>query len=243
MKDKPSWGRFAGPFKEFGAAVGLLYVAHRLLSALSPRFALHYFEIMAQPITGKPLLASGLARNLSFRELHSGDPEITLMPAREDIKADRFRSGARCLAAYRKHQLLGYMWLAFERYREDEARFTFELAAPKESAFDFDFYVFPEHRMGIGFMAIWHGGNAFLHERGVRWSFSRVTRFNTASRRAHLRLGGQVVGSVWVLQLGVLEVTFATVAPFVALTWRRTQRVTLNLVLPNAPIQNLPKSV
>ena len=68
MKNRTFWGRVAGPFKEFGAFAGSLYVVHRLLQALPLRCALQYFELMAQPISVKPLLPAGLAKNLSFRE-------------------------------------------------------------------------------------------------------------------------------------------------------------------------------
>jgi hypothetical protein len=62
---------------------------------------------MVQPITGKPMLPGNLAKNLRFAEIVEGDPAVATMPAREDIKASRFRQGARCLGAYRNDELLG----------------------------------------------------------------------------------------------------------------------------------------
>ena len=32
---------------------------------------------------------------------------------------------------------------------------------PDRSVFDFDLYVMPEHRLGLGFMAVWHGANHY----------------------------------------------------------------------------------
>jgi hypothetical protein len=222
-------GRLVGPFKEFGLAVGALYIVDRLLRLLSPRLGLFVYELMVQPITDKALLPSRLARNLSFVEIGPEHPDIARMPARPEIKAARFAQGSRCLGAYRKGELIGYVWFCFGRYAEDEVRCTYELADPERSVFDFDFYVLPEHRMGLAFTSIWHGANAYLHERGVRYTFSRMTRFNLASRRSHLRLGAKATARAMTLQLWNVELMLATCAPFVAMTWKPAQRTPLRL--------------
>lgn len=201
--------------------VGLLYVVDRLLRAVSSRMGLQVYELMVQPIPDKPLLPAGLTKNLSFVAIGPDHPDLALMPARADIKVQRFEQGAQCLGVYRRGTLIGYIWFCFQCYEEDLARCTYELAAPAESVFDFDLYVLPEHRMGIGFMAIWHGANQFLRERGVRYTFSRVTRFNLLSRRSHARLGGLCIGRTLFLKLGEVELMLADVSPYAALTWGR----------------------
>jgi len=221
--------RVLGPFKEFGLLAGSLYVLNRLLRALSPRVGLLVYELMVQPITSKPLLPANLTKNLRFEEIGCGHPDIKRMPAREDIKASRFDQGARCLGAYRKDKLIGYIWFAFGCYEEDEVRCSYELAQPAQSVFDFDLYVLPEHRMGIAFMAIWYGANEYLHRRGVRYTFSRLTRFNVASRRSHAHLGWRCVGQVVFLQAWAVELMLATMSPYVALTWTSAQRTRLRL--------------
>lgn len=221
--------RVLGPFKEFGFWAGALYAADRALRSLSPRLGLYVYELMVQPISGKPLLPPNLAKNLHFAEISRGDPAVALMPAREEIKAQRFDQGARCLGVYRKDKLIGYLWMSFGRYEEDEVRCTYELTAAGQSVFDFDLYVLPEHRMGIGFMAIWHGANQFLRERGILYTFSRLTRFNVASRRSHAHLGWKKVGQAVFLQLWLLELMVSSVAPYFALTWAPTQRVRMRL--------------
>jgi hypothetical protein len=219
--------RVAGPFREFGWAAGALYMIDRVLRSLSPRLGLCVYEFMVQPIGGKPLLTPGLSKNLAFQEIGPGHPDIALMPAREDIKARRFEQGARCLGAYRKGQLIGYLWYCTGRYEEDEVRCTYELVDAQRSIFDFDLYVMPQHRLGLGFLGVWHGTNETLAPRGVRYTFSRLTRFNTASRRAHAHLGWKRVGQGVFLQAWGLELMAATVAPFVACTL--SGRVTLRL--------------
>lgn len=221
--------RVTGPFREFGGAAGSLYVLDRLLGALSPSLGLHVYEFMVQPIGGKPLLPPNLVKNLSFHEIHSGDAEIALMPAREDIKALRFEQGARCIGAYRKGQLIGYLWYCTGRYEEDEVRVTYELVDRDASIFDFDLYVMPKHRLGMGFLSVWYSVNEMLVPRGVRYTFSRLTRFNLASRRAHAHLGWKRVGRGVFLRAWRAEFMLASVAPFVGVTFGARQRITLKL--------------
>ena len=226
---KNLWRRLVGPFKEFGLGAGALYAADRVMRGLSPRLGLYVYELMVQPITDKPMLPVNLTKNLRFVEIARGHPDIELMPARADIKDARFDQGAVCLGVYRKDKLIGYIWFSFRTYEEDEVRCTYELAVAERSVFDFDLYVMPEHRMGIGFMAVWHGANQYLRERGIDYTFSRLTRFNLASRRSHAHLGWKCAARAVFLQAWQVEVMLASVAPFVALTWSPGQRTRLRL--------------
>lgn len=223
------WRRLTSPFREFGIVAGTLYLLNRLLQTLSPVCGVFVYDLMAQPITGRPMLPANLAKNLRFAEIERGDPQLELMPAREDIKAARFEQGATCLGAYRKDELLGYIWFCTRRYEEDEVRCTYELADVDRSVFDFDLVVLPKHRMGIGFTAIWHGANAYLRERGIQYTFSRLTRFNVVSRRAHDHLQWRRVGQALFLKLWTLEMMLSTLRPYSAMTWRRGQRIALQL--------------
>lgn len=224
--------RVLGPFIEFGFGAGLLYAINRVLRALSPRLGLQVYELMGQPVSAVPLLPSSRTRNLTFAEVPSGDPAIERMPARTEIKAQRFEQGAKCLGVYRKGDLMGYIWFCFGRYREDEVRCSYELNEPERSAFDFDLYVFPEYRMGTAFASIWYSANEYLRERGMQATYSRMTRFNLTSRNAHARLGSRRVGRAAFLQVWALEAMVATVRPYVALTWSGHVRLELPDVRP-----------
>jgi hypothetical protein len=224
-----SWRRLVGPFQEFGWAAGILYILDRMLRAVSPHLALYVYELMVQPITGKPMLPANLVKNLTFAEILPGDPSIDLMPARPEVKVSRFEQGARCLGVFRKGVLIGYLWFCFGQYDEDEVRCTYRLVAADESVFDFDLYVFPEQRMGIGFMAIWHGANEFLHARGIRYTFSRLTRFNLASRRAHAHLGWKCAGRAVFVRAWRLELMVASTSPYLAVTCSPSRRIRLPL--------------
>jgi len=223
------WQRVSGPFREFGIAAGCLYSIDRVLQMISPRLRLFVYELMVQPIPDKPLLPERLSRSLEIRQIERGDPEVELMPARPDIKQARFEQGAICLGAYRKGQLIGYLWLCFDAYDEDEVRCTYRPSPRDRSVFDFDLYIFPEHRMGLGFAGIWNGANEYLRARGVDFTFSRLTRFNLPSRRAHAHLGWRRVARAAFLKVGTLEVMFATIAPFFHVSPMRSDRVDLKL--------------
>ena len=212
--------RLLGPLREFGFGAGLLYMADRVLRAVSPRWGLYVYELLAQPVIGKPLLPAGLARKLRSAEISAGHPDLALMPAFEHIKSARFEQGARCLGVYKLDELIGYVWFCRNRYDEDEVRCRYVLADPGTGIFDFDLVVMPKHRMGIGFVAVWDAANRFLAAQGVSHTFSRMTRFNLSSRRAHARMGARCVGRATFLQLGRLELMLASVPPYVACTVR-----------------------
>ncbi len=209
--------KLISPFREFGAS-GLVYVIDRVLRRAHPRLGLVLYDLMAQPISSQPLLPAGLARNLGFRELAPDDPEVASMQARPEIKAQRFAQGATALGVFHKQRLIGYIWLCSGQYMEDEVRCLYTLRSPAESVFDFDLVVLPDSRMGLGFAAVWHCANQYLAARGVRTTFSRVTRFNQASLRAHRRLGAQRLGTALFLQAGALQIMFASLPPYFALS-------------------------
>ncbi|NUZ05186.1 GNAT family N-acetyltransferase [Piscinibacter koreensis] len=215
-------------FGELGVGAGSVYLLDRVLRKISHRCGVYLYELVVQPIGDKPLLPPRLSKNIRFHEIAEHDADMQRLLARPEIKVSRFAQGAVCLGVYRLDVLIGHVWFCFGRYEEDEVRCDFRLPAPGD-AWDFDLYVFPEHRMGIGFMAVWDAAFAYLRERGVARSFSRVNRFNLASRRAHARLGSRPVGSALFVKLGHTELTLSSAAPFVGLTRRRR----LALQVPN----------
>jgi hypothetical protein len=128
-----------------------------------------------------------------------------------------------------------------EAYEEDEVRCTYLVTPQAQAVFDFDLYIFPEHRMGLGFAAIWHGASQYLRERGVRFTYSRLTQFNLASRRAHDHLGWKGVGRALFLQAGLVELMAATIRPYLHFSWSKDARVRLRLV-PTALHAKQPRS-
>ena len=216
-------------YREYGLILGLFYAIDRALQRLSSRLRLYVYQMMVQPITDKPLLPQRFARRLQIREIKRGDPEVALMPARPEIKEARFAQNAVCLGAYRDDRFIGYLWFCYGQYEEDEVRCTYLVTPEREAIFDYDLYIFPEHRMGLAFAGIWHGANEYLRARGIRYTFSRLTRFNLASQRAHDHLGWKPVGRTVFLQAGPVQIMCATLWPYVHLSCSASQRVRLRL--------------
>jgi hypothetical protein len=208
--------RFTSPFQEFGLFAGLLYAIDRRFQRVSSSLRLYVYDLMVQPIPDNPLLPTRLTKHLEVREIKRDDPEINLIPAeRPEIIEFRFEQGGICLGAFQGGEFLGCIWFCFGVYEEDEVRCTFVLAPAEEAVFDFGLYLFPKHRMGLGFIGIWNGANKFLRRRGIKYSFSRVSRFNLASGRAHEHLGWKRVARAVFLQAWHLEFMVATIFPYV----------------------------
>lgn len=221
--------RLISPFKHFGFFAGLLYGLDRILVRVSPAHRLYFYEVMVQPISDKPLLPSRLTEQLRIREIRPGDPELELMPARPEIRDTRFSQNAICVGVFTDAAFIGYIWFCFRAYEEDEVRCTFVLTPEDEAVFDFDLFVFPEHRMGLAFAGIWNEASKYLRSRGIRYTFSRLTRFNTASRRAHRHLGWKPVGRTVFLRAWGMEVMVATLAPYFHVSLSGADRVRLKL--------------
>jgi hypothetical protein len=187
------------------------------------------YELTVQPIPTQSLVTMQRTSSIQIRELERDAPELETMPAPRSVREARFDQGARCLGAFRKDRLIGYLWVCFAAYEEDEVRCTYVLAPSDRAVFDFDLYILPEHRMGRGFVGIWNAVNEYLRERRIQFTFSRITRFNLASRRAHAHLGYKKVAGAIFFRLWNVQLMIATISPFVHLSRRNTNRVRLNL--------------
>jgi len=221
--------RIVSPFKEFGFFAGSLYVLNRIFNSLSPNFRLFYYELMVQPITDKPLLPGSLSSNIVIREIKPGDPELALMPIRKDILESRLQQQTICLGAFSKEKFIGYIWFCFGSYLEDEVRCIYDLSPENEAVFDFDLYLFPEHRLGLGFMAIWDGANKYLSSKGIKYTFSRLTRYNLPSRNAHAHLGWKVAAHAIILKAGTAEILMTNTSPYFHISLRESNWARLKL--------------
>lgn len=221
--------RVASPFREFGFAAGVLYVIGRLLQRASPHLGLYFYELMVQPVPDSLVGDDRIDRGVEICRICEGDRALRLMPVRPEILASRFKQGAICLGVRRGGQFVGYIWLALDAYEEDEVRCRYVPTPRGAAVFDFDLFIFPQHRMGRAFLSIWRAVNRYLQQSGINWTYSRITRFNLESRRAHARLGAVRVGRAIFLRAWRMECMLATVRPFVAVSVCRRQRVELVL--------------
>lgn len=207
---------------EMGGAYLLPYLAHRVLVALTGGWAhVEAFLLVAQPVAAAPLLPARRGADISLVSLTPGDPLLKQLPRPQSVIADRYRQGAHGFAAVRDGQLLGCIWLIMNRYDEDVVRIRYKLPASGCCAWDFDVYVDPAHRLGFTFAKLWDAANAFLRERGVSWSLSRISAFNRASLSSHSRMGARELGWVTVLTLGQVEFLVSNCQPGFHVSWGR----------------------
>jgi hypothetical protein len=231
LKDfrKGMFTRGVSAFREFGLLAGVIYLVGQALSRTSRHLSLFYYDFMVQPVATAPLLPKSLAKAVELRELNEGDSEMALVVVRPEILKSRFKQKAVCLGAFQKEKFIGYIWFCFGGYEEDEVRCRFIPIPETESVVDFDIYLFPDYRFGLGFAGIWDGANAFLRSRGIRFSFSRLTRFNVASKRAHVRLGSKRIASALFFTAWRVQLMVATLFPYLHISVRESRRPRLKL--------------
>jgi len=210
--------KLLAPFREFGRLGGLLYLIDRALAAVSQRCRLFVYAFVVQPVPDEALVRRRSSTSRAVRRLEPGAPELAAMPVPQAVVRARFAQDATCLALFGKSGMLAYMWFCHRHYLEDEVRCRYLLEPASESVFDYDFYVYPDYRLGRAFGTLWDGVNEELRARGVRQTFSRVSWFNVASRRAHAHLGGTTIGQAVFLVLGPVQLTAATVPPYLHLS-------------------------
>src|SRR5690606_14877137 len=148
-RERSMFGKLTGVYKEFGAVGGSLYLVDRLLRAFSDRTRLIVYDLMVQPLDApSPKLARPL-KGFSRRQITAGDPELRAVPVPAAVTESRFAQGATCLGIFKGEALAGYIWFASGAYDEDEVRCRYVLGRPDEAVFDFDLYIFPQHRLGF----------------------------------------------------------------------------------------------
>lgn len=216
-------------FSTRGAGTAACYAVARALE-LGSRGALRLicYQFVAQPIAKAEQVLAARAGSIEFRRLHTDDPLVTQFPRPPAVIAQRFRDGAQCLAAVKSGRLIGFLWYKEREYLEDEVRSRY-LFQPATAVWDFDVYVDPEFRLGRLFARLWDFANGELRARGYRWTISRISAFNPESLAAHSRLGARRLGAAVFLVAGPLQVSFASLAPYIHVGWRDEMRPTFFL--------------
>ena len=218
---------------ELGPVGAICYVVHRLCAASGGIGSLHRYLIVAQPIPAKALLALGRGRSIMVQQVDIGDPVLLSLPLDRKVIEFRANQGAICFGAFKDGQIIGCLWLCLAGYREDEVRCRYLPMPPERSAWDFDVYLEPEHRSGLGFARLWDEANNYLRRRGVSFSWSRISAFNTRSLAAHARLGATIAGTATFLRLGPCQVMIASVPPYRHFSLRREDCPVIHLSQPD----------
>lgn len=178
---------------------------------------LHCYLLVAQPVPAHPG-ASRPSKLIRVRQVSEQDYQVAWFQRPAAVIRERFRQGAVCFVAFREAQAIGCIWLITDQYLEDEVRCHYILQPAAHTAWDFDVYLHPRHRLGRGFVYLWEAANSWLREHGRHWSLSRIDALNRASLLAHRRQGAVVVGQALFLRLGPLQLLVSNRSPYLHLS-------------------------
>lgn len=222
--------------KIFAAKLGwrtaLLYLLHRGCDQLNLPIKLRAYRLVAQRVQQSPRLSAKRAEPYTSRFLEAGDPDLERMPLSREVLDFRFDQGARCLGLFRGGSLVAYLWLCRGAYEEDEVRCRFRLDPPENTIWDFDVYVMPGCRASFAFPALWDAADAYLRERGIAWSLSRISAFNLASVSSHQALGAREVGRATFFGAGPLQLTVSSLRPHLHFLLSHRSRPEIRVAAP-----------
>lgn len=207
---------------ELASAIGhgetALYVVMRALKAMSGgRVQLVRYHLVAQPIPEHPVPSCRPSARAAVRQVDGSDPVREAFPRPREVVQGRFDRDHVCLVATQDDVFVGFLWLAFDHYDEDEVRCRYDLLDPDACVWDYDVYLENAHRLGRGFSRLWDAANALLAEKGIRWSISRISAFNPASLAAHRRLGLKHLKSTTFLRFGPVQLSILPDRPYLHL--------------------------
>jgi hypothetical protein len=188
--------------EEFGdSSTARLYSLHRLLQrATAGRARFVAYALYAQPVPCPALQAIRPAAGNVVRLAGPDDVLRPRFPRPAAVLTARWAAGSRCHVCEVDGDFAGFIWLSEYVHEEDEVGCRYRL--PANGVWDFDVYLEPRYRLGRTLSRLWAAVDADLAARGVRWSFSRISRFNRASIATHERLGARCLGRASFLCLG-----------------------------------------
>ncbi len=200
--------------REMGTTDALFYIAKRIITLLSfSRCRLIRYLIVAQPVPDKPILPSRRGAKIKVKEVRLGDPLIEAFPVPLSVTEERYSQGARCLVALENECFVGYLWFIADKYVEDEVRLHYILPESPLSVWDFDVYVCPKFRMSFVFLRLWDEAFSIFRTENIKYSYSRISAFNPASRASHKRLGAHPLFYINCFTVGSLQLTFSRRTP------------------------------
>ena len=209
------------------------YLADRAFErATGGRARLHAMWFYSQPVPAAGVIGPSTSRSATataaptrsvgtivVRRVAAGEIDEAKFQRPVGVVTARFAAGSECVAALRDGELLGYAWLDFVAVDEIMVRAVFEPAPLGRAAWDYDVWIAPKYRLGRVFSRLWDEAHALLRARGVEATLSWIAMRNDASIRAHERMGAHRVGWAAFLVLGPVQLTLASVRPFVHVAW------------------------
>lgn len=189
------------------------YVFHLLLKKMGIKFQAYRFAY--QPIPSARKLA--IPPNITFKWIDAFHTDLLVEDRKAHIVQGRLARGDLCLAAFKESEMVAFIWLAMSHYPEDDTRCDYQLESPP-LVWDYDVYVAPKYRVTRLFAQLWEEANDYLRTHQIQWSVSRISAFNAASIRAHVRSGAKLTGSAFFWQMGQIQWLMSSQKPFVHLS-------------------------
>lgn len=210
-----------------------LYATDRALTKLTGgRARLFVYLFCAQPVGRGQFDAVREDPGTVVRKVGPQDALCRQFPRDAEVIRSRYAAGAECHAVQVKGVFAGTIWLARERYEEDEVRCLYRLPEGCPSVWDFDVYIVPALRGGRTMARLWKAVDRELQRQGVLWSYSRISLFNPGSIQSHERLGARQVATGCFLQLGRWQLAFLSAPARLCLSTRPDRRPELRLPRP-----------
>ena len=216
--------------RNFGAWNGSLYLMSRfLVRATSGRCRLVKYYLVAQPVRPVPYLKRK-TDIISIDRIEPDNPLVKQFPRPAEVLAKRFADGSVCFAASKHGKFVGFIWLQHYCYEEDEVRCNFFPAPREKAVWDYDVHVEPQFRMGRIFLRLWDVAHDYLRDRGIAWTVSRISAFNTESLASHRRLGAVRLAIATFVCVGDVQAACFSVHPWLHLSRRPDRRPDLRLL-------------
>lgn len=219
---------FRAAVSELGFREAVWYGFGRALQRLSGSPILFRYALVAQPVPATAL-AGRRGKDIDVRILSEPSPALVALEVDPDTQRYRYRQGALCFGAFQRDVPIACLWICLGPYDEDEVRCRFVPLPAGRASWDLGMYVLPAHRSGIAFARVWDEANAYLRQRGVTATLSRIATVNRVSLASHRRLGARPIGSATFFRLGPAQIMMATVRPYIHLSLSPSRRPHLHL--------------
>ena len=195
-------------------------------------------HVVGQPVPTETPDSSARARSIVIRELARNDISLQSFERGPGEIAERFDQGAVCLGAFRKDELIGWLWFVQNGFRDRTYPLRVVLEPRGVLTWDFDVYVRPDARLSLAFARLWEAAFDIYRQKRIVESLSVISGANPASLRAHRRLGIRELGTVLIARIGRITMVFSRqFAPRAQLSVRHGFVATLVIRLPRQPGQ------
>lgn len=216
--------------RDLGIRNGGLYLLGRAMQKLSRGSCrLIRYYVVAQPVPADYAPVCKPSDTDMVAVARSADPVTSFFPRPSHVIESRFARQHTCLVATSKGGFSGFLWYANVYYEEDEVHCRFVIDQPGEGVWDYDVYVEPRFRLGRTFARLWDAANMRLSEQGVKWSFSRISAFNSQSLQSHKRMGFHVLAGLNFFCLGPLQLMISSCSPFINISWNGMGRPVIHV--------------